>query len=147
MKTKLIPIIAILGLFTITACQTVPMAERAKIYEDSMKNAYIGKSVDSLVLKFGPPDKSHELSDGRKLFQYDKVAKIIPRSRGQFSIGTGFGSGHYGYGGTRFGIGMNFPFPRDTNIDSEEIACSERFIIGKNNNVEAFAFEGKNCFN
>ena len=68
---RLLTALTLSALALTAACETVPYDERVKAYEDSVALRFVGKSVDELILAFGPPNSSYKLSDGRDVLQYE----------------------------------------------------------------------------
>ncbi len=133
----------------LSACQTIPYPERLAAFENQMKDRFVGKSVDQLILAFGPPESSYTLSDGRDVVQYKDERTIT--------------SGGDSY--TSFETASRVRVVRDKNGNPQRIVetyhvpttnispvytshqkCAKRFIVSKQKIVEGFAWEGNSCF-
>lgn len=141
--------ISISAAIALSACQTIPYPERLAAFESQMKEKYIGKSIDSLILAFGPPNSSYTLSDGRDMVQYSEERTI-----------TSGGDAYTSYetasrvrvvrdkNGNPQRIVETFQVPT-TNISpvyTSHQKCVKRFIVSKEKIVEGFAWEGNSCF-
>lgn len=127
-------------------CETMPNSQRASQFEANMRQRFIGKSADEVVIAFGPPERKYQLSDGREVIQFEKAKPRNTQSGfGSVIIGTSFGgySRHSNYGGLSFGIPI---YGANTYGQNSPDICIQRFIIDKDKIVREFAWEGRSCF-
>lgn len=158
-KMKKTILIATLGISAITlgACQTTSMSERAKNFQDQTSARFVGKSIDEVILAFGPPKSRAMLTDGREVLQFETTK---PGTRaitsGAVTIGTGYGSGFYGPGyyprGNRYygSVGASFPlfgsaYP-DVYGNNTPPICIRRFVIDAQKQVQSFNYSGDGCY-
>ncbi len=141
MKKTTILIAALMPLIGLAACETVPNAEKAQMYENAMRAKFLGKSFDEVVLTYGPPNSEYALNDGRKMYQYSNSKTSTYSPGGTIQYGGVYGSRYSSYG---FGIGFPFSFPYGTSEYTQ--ACTKRFIVNNAKMVEDFKFEGNSCF-
>ncbi len=130
--------IAFLGL---GACQTVPSAERAKLYENTMREQFVGKSFDAVVLAFGPPNSNYTMNDGRTMYQYNFTQTSTYSSGGSLYYGGMYGGRHSSIG---YGFGLPFQILGGTNQYTH--VCTRRFLVNNAKIVEDFKFEGNSCY-
>ena len=133
----------------LSACQTIPYPERLATFETQMKERFVGKSVDELILAFGPPGSSYTLSDGRDVVQYleertstsggDSYTTYDTASRVRVVTDKN---------GNPQRIVETFQVPRTeiSPIYTSHQKCAKRFIVSKQKIVEGFAWEGNSCF-
>lgn len=111
-------------------------------------NFWKGADADLLVLNWGPPDSSHELSDGRKVLQYTYSKTTItggdtytvPRT----TYGSGSIYGDYGRIGSYSGTSTAY-VTETTPISTTERNCTTRFIVSKDNIIQSWSYEGNWC--
>jgi hypothetical protein len=131
------------------ACETVPYEERVKAFEDSIAARFVGKSVDELILAFGPPQSSYKLSDGRDVLQYE--------SDRTFTTGGGSYTSYQTATRTRQvrdkdGTVRNveeretIPVQNVDPIRTINQLCTRRFVVAADKRVETFRWEGNSCF-
>jgi hypothetical protein len=131
------------------ACETVPYEERVKAFEDSIAARFVGKSVDELILAFGPPQSSYKLSDGRDVLQYE--------SDRTFTTGGGSYTSYQTATRTRQvrdndGTVRNveerqtIPVQNVEPIRTVNQLCTRRFVVSHDKRVETFRWEGNSCF-
>jgi hypothetical protein len=131
------------------ACETIPYEERVKAYEDSVSMRFIGKSVDELILAFGPPNSSYKLSDGRDVLQYE-VDRTYTTGGGSYtSYQTATRTRQVrDNDGTIKNVEERQSIPVQTvePIRTINQACTRRFVVAADKRVEAFRWEGNSCF-
>lgn len=98
----------------------------------------IGMPVDDLVLKWGPPQSSFTMGDGRTVIEYSKSELVA--SGGGTSFGIGGGSR-----GPSIGTGVSTSFPVRGGSYGEGRHCKTRFIVSKERVVQAWSWEGNHC--
>lgn len=143
---------ALLGFacIALSGCETIPRAQRVANFEKDIHDRFIGKSVDEVILAFGPPDSRSNLTDGREVIQYEtrKTGTRIsePRVRTNVSVGGVWGGGGYHHHGYPYGgVSVGIPFPNDNYSESRALTCKKRFTISVDKKVEDFAWEGNGC--
>lgn len=127
--------------FGLSACETVPNAEKAKMYDSAMRAKFIGKSFDEVVLTFGPPSSNYQMNDGRIMYQYSLSQTSLYSPGGTIHYGGYYGSRH-----SAFGLGFGFPFGFSNGVNEYKRDCTRRFIVNNAKIVEDFKFEGNACF-
>jgi hypothetical protein len=131
------------------ACETVPYEERVKAYEDSVAMRFVGKSVDELILAFGPPNSSYKLSDGRDVLQYE-----VDRT---FTTGGGSYTSYETQTRTRrvrdddgtvrrVEERYTVPVQNVEPIRTINQECVRRFVVSQDKRVETFRWQGNSCF-
>jgi hypothetical protein len=146
---RLLTALTLTTLALTAACETVPYEERVKAYEDSVAARFMGKSVDELILAFGPPNSSYKLSDGRDVLQYE-----VDRT---FTTGGGSYTSYQTATRTRQirdndGTVRNveerqsIPVQNVEPIRTINQICTRRFVIAADKRVEDFRWQGNSCF-
>ncbi len=131
------------------ACETVPYEERVKAYEDSVAARFIGRSVDELILAFGPPNASYKLSDGRDVLQYavDRTYTSGGGSYTSYQTATRTRQVRDNDGTVRnVQETQQIPVQTVEPIRTTNQVCTRRFIIALDKRVEGFRWEGNSCF-
>jgi hypothetical protein len=146
---RLLTAVAISVLTLTAACETVPYEDRVKAFEDSVTARFVGKSVDELILAFGPPNSSYKLSDGRDVLQYE-----IDRT---FTSGGGSYTSYQTATRTRQvrdsdGTVRNVEESHSVPVQNYEPirtynqVCTRRFVVTQDKRIEAFRWQGNSCF-
>jgi hypothetical protein len=146
---RLLTALTLATLALTAACETVPYEERVKAYEDSVAMRFVGKSVDELILAFGPPNSSYKLSDGRDVLQYE-----VDRT---FTTGGGSYTSYQTETRTRRvrdndGTVRNVeerytvPVQNVEPIRTVNQECVRRFVVSQDKRVETFRWQGNSCF-
>lgn len=133
--------IVLIGFSGLVACETVPNAEKAKMYDAAMRSKFIGKSFDEVVLAYGPPNSNYQMNDGRIMYQYNFSQKSVYAPGGTIQYG-----GYYGARYSGLGFGFGFPFGLSTGASEFKRDCTRRFLVNSAKIVEDFKFEGNSCF-
>ncbi len=150
MKKNGLIFIAIGSLAFLGACQTVPYPERAAKFENDIKAKFIGKPMDELVLAYGVPQSSYDLSDGRKMVQYVDEKHGVTGGNTWMNYDTV-------YAGSRVvtrqdGSRVAVPIYRSVPVWETEptyayhLKCTKRFVVDANKIVQDFRWEGNSCF-
>lgn len=149
MKNKISGALILVSCVALIGCETVPRAQRVAQFESNIHDRFIGKSVDEVILAFGPPDSRSELTDGREVIQYEtrKAGTRVsePRVTTSVSVGGVWGGGRYHHGYPYGGVSVGFPFPNDNYYPSRPLTCKKRFTISVEKKVEDFSWEGDGC--
>lgn len=146
---RLLTILAFSILALTAACETVPYEERVKAFEDGVTARFVGRSVDELILAFGPPNSSYKLSDGRDVLQYE--------SDRTFTSGGGSYTSYNTVTRTRRiresdGTVRNVEEQQTVPVQNVEPirtynqVCIRRFVITPDKRVETFRWQGNSCF-
>jgi hypothetical protein len=132
----------------LAGCETVSYDERKAIFE-ARNASYIGRHVDELILAFGPPTQSFDLSRGGRVLQW-------ANSRTE----TGGGDSYTSYDtvrnvrevrdqdGTirRIEDSVQVPVTRTNPVYTRTIECSIRWQVEADGRVANFIWEGNSCF-
>lgn len=148
-KTKIFGILG-LSLIALTACETVPYADRVAAYEAKMNSDFVGKSVDNLIFALGPPQSSYPLTDGRDVIQYS-FEESETRGGGTHmdyeTIVIGYRTHTRQDGSTKqVPITKQIPYMRTDPVYTVHKNCIKRFTVTKEKLVEGFKWEGNSCF-
>jgi hypothetical protein len=146
---RLLTILTFSALALTAACETVPYGERVKAFEDGVTARFVGRSVDELILAFGPPNSSYKLSDGREVLQYE--------SDRTFTAGGGSYTSYNTVTRTRRiresdGTVRNVEEQQTVPVQNVEPirtynqVCTRRFVVTPEKRVEAFRWQGNSCF-
>lgn len=146
---RLLTTLTFCALALTAACETVPYEERVKAFEDGITARFVGRSVDELILAFGPPNSSYKLSDGRDVLQYETDRT--------FTTGGGSYTSYDTVTRTRRvrepdGTVRNVeerqtvPVQNVEPIRTTNQVCTRRFVITADKRVEAFRWQGNSCF-
>lgn len=146
---RLFAAFTIAALTSTAACETIPYEERVKAFEDSINLRFVGRSVDDLILAFGPPNSSYKLSDGRDVLQYE-----IDRT---FTTGGGSYTSYQTETRTRQvrendGTVRNveerqtIPVQNVEPIRTVNQVCTRRFVVTPDKQVVDFRWQGNACF-
>jgi hypothetical protein len=130
---KILLISLCLGL---SGCATVAKYE-AKL------NTWMGASEDALIASWGVPDKTYNLSDGKKAIEF--VNKDIFETGG-YTYYMPETTYHAGTVGDKPYSGTSTTYVRETEpVRKRRLYCGTSFIIGSNGKVESWHHEGNNC--
>jgi hypothetical protein len=137
------------ALLALAGCQTVPYDERVASYETAMKQRFVGKSSDELVLTLGPPDSSFKLTDGREVYQYENRREAIfgGDTYTDWVTQTSWRTVRNHDGSrSRVPVSVSVPVVRSTPVQSVTRVCIKRFVVDVNATVQDFRWEGNACF-
>lgn len=140
----ILPILA----FT-AACETVPYEERVRAYEDSVTMRFVGKSVDELILAYGPPDSSYKLSDGRDVLQYESDRTLTSGGGSYTSYETATRVRQIrDNDGTVRNVEerQTIPVQNVEPIRTINQQCVRRFVVAQDKRVSEFRWQGNSCF-
>lgn len=139
-----------LSVSTLTgACETVPYEDRVKAFEDSVTARFVGKSVDELILAYGPPNSSYKLSDGRDVLQYeiDRTYTTGGGSYTSYQTATRTRQVRDNDGAVRnVEERQSVPVQNIEPIRTYNQVCTRRFVVTQDKRVEAFRWQGNSCF-
>jgi hypothetical protein len=140
---------ALSALALTAACETVPYEERVKAFEDSVTARFVGRSVDELILAFGPPQSSYKLSDGRDVLQYenDKTFTTGGGSYTSYETVTRNRQIREADGTVRtVQDRQSIPVTTTSPIQTINQVCTRRFVVSQDKRVETFRWQGNSCF-
>lgn len=139
-----------LSVLTLTGgCETVPYEDRVKAFEDSVTARFVGRSVDELILAFGPPNSSYKLSDGRDVLQYeiDRTYTTGGGSYTSYQTATRTRQVRDNDGTVRnVEERQSVPVQNIEPIRTYNQFCTRRFVVTQDKRVEAFRWQGNSCF-
>lgn len=140
----------------IVGCETLSPEERqaryqaqVDAYEQSVRERFVGKPSDELVLTLGPPSSTFKLSDGRDVFQYDMQRTTTSGGESYTSYQTVTRERRVrDANGTVRVIEEQetVPVTNVSPIRTHHAACTRRFVVGADRRVESFRWEGNACF-
>ncbi len=143
-------IVSIFALGALSACETVPYEERVAAFEGKMRADFVGKSVDSVIMAFGPPQSSFTLSDGKDMIQYSVEQSYTGGGDTYMSyesVVTGYTTYTRPNGTTKqIPIYTQVPVTRVNPVYTVHKKCVKRFIVGADKIVQDFRWEGNSCF-
>jgi hypothetical protein len=146
---RILTALTLCGLALTSACETVPYEERVKAFEDGIAMRFVGKSVDELILAFGPPDSSYKLSDGRDVLQYELNQTYTTGGGSYTSYQTATRTRQVrDKDGTVRNVEERETIPVQNVEPLRTInqACTRRFVVTPDKKVETFRWEGNSCF-
>ena len=146
---RLLTALTLSALALTAACETVPYDERVKAYEDSVALRFVGKSVDELILAFGPPNSSYKLSDGRDVLQYevDRTYTTGGGSYTSYETQTRTRRVRDNDGNVRnVEERVTVPVQNVEPIRTVNQDCVRRFVVSQDKRVETFRWQGNACF-
>jgi hypothetical protein len=146
---RLLTALAFSALALTAACETVPYEERVKAFEDSIAARFVGKSVDELILAFGPPQSSYKLSDGRDVLQYESDRTFTSGGGSYTSYQTATRTRQVrDKDGTVRNVEerQTIPVQNVEPIRTINQLCTRRFVVSQDKRVETFRWEGNSCF-
>ncbi len=94
---------------------------------------WVGRHVDDLMVRWGPPDRSAALSDGRKVIAYDRERTV-----------TSGGHTRYERVVTEDGDDVIY-VPVTTPVRTRVLSCETRFVIAQQGIIESWSHDGNNC--
>ncbi len=128
-----------LGAALLTACAT-PAGFEKRI------SRLVGKSVDQIVVAAGPPQSTYELSDGRKVLQYE-LSRMFQVGGYQYTAPQTTYHQATAYSGNRtvnaYGTSTTY-VNRTTPVYNIHQQCTVR-LVARNNVIESYAYEGNHC--
>jgi hypothetical protein len=147
---KRILIVLAMSVLTVSAaCETVPYEERVKAFEDSVNMRFVGRSVDELILAFGPPNSTYKLSDGRDVIQYESDRTYTSGGGSYTSFQTINRDRRIrDKDGTVRVIEdrQTVPIQNTSPIQTVNQVCVRRFVIAPDKRVSEFRWQGNACF-
>jgi hypothetical protein len=146
---RVLTALALSALTVTAACETVPYEDRVKAFEDSVTARFVGKSVDELILSFGPPNSSYKLSDGRDVLQYESDRTHTTGGGSYTSYETATRTRQVrDQDGTVRNVEerQSIPVQNVEPIRTYNLVCTRRFVISQSKQVESFRWQGNACF-
>jgi hypothetical protein len=113
----------------LAACSTVTVEQEL----EQAKSSWQGATYDEMVMRWGPPNRSATLTDGRQTHSW--TSQEGPVRAGGPSVGIGvFGGGGGGGGGGGVGVGVGFPFGTTVNppICERTVTFQEGRLVDQN---------------
>jgi len=130
------------------ACVTVPYGERLATFEGGLRS-YVGQNSDVLLLAFGAPSQTAYLNSGGRLFEYSRSETVVSgggtftsfntvRQRRQVRDENGLVR--------EVSNRVQVPVQQRVPITQQNLNCNIRWKISPQNIVQAFAWDGNDCF-
>jgi hypothetical protein len=146
--------LALSGVLALSACATPAEREarrqaRIQAFEQSVRDQFVGKPVDHLVLTLGPPSSTFTLSDGREVLQYDQGRTVTEGGESYTTFET-----YVRQRVVRDANGVQrvvedretVPVTSRSPVRTYHLRCVRRFVADKAKIVESFRWEGNACF-
>jgi len=131
----------------LAGCETIPYAERVATYEAGL-NAFVGRSVDDVVIAYGVPGSTFTLTDGRQVLQYasERTVTLGGDSWTSWDTVRRTRSFREPDGTVRQVVDEEqVPVQRTNPIVTRELRCTLRFVIKPDKTVESARWDGNNC--
>jgi hypothetical protein len=131
----------------LAGCETVPYAQRLATYEAGL-NAFVGRSVDEVVIAHGVPDSTFTLTDGRQVLQYTSQRTVTSGGDSWTSWDTVRRTRSFREpdGTVRQVVDEEqVPVQRTNPIVTRDLRCTLRFVIKPDKTVESARWEGNSC--
>lgn len=127
--------ITILSALLVTGCATTSTENYEKILQ-----TWVGLHVDELVLDWGPPQSSFDLSTGEKIIEYHNVRYVYIPS-------TSFPRAHTVYRKHPDGSVTTYQTFSEHEIPAQSYTrfCKTRFIINPDGMIKQWDWEGDDC--
>jgi hypothetical protein len=133
MMKKIAVLLLGLGLF---GCATTAKYE-AKL------NTWIGTSEDSLIASWGVPDKTYNMSDGKKAIEYARKNTV---QTGGYTYTTPQTTYQSGMIGDKSYSGTSTTYVTQTEpVRRYKIYCKTSFIINNSGKIESWHHDGNDC--
>ncbi len=120
----------IISIVTLSGCATTATQEAF----DEQAQQWIGKNADELVRQKGPPTRTFTLSNGNRVFEYERTEDIVTMPTTTYIPGGPLG-------GTLVRGQTVHEDPLQTLI----LTCSLRFTVDTSNTIVAWSKEGNSC--
>jgi len=120
----------VIYIFILSGCATTATQEAF----DEQAQQWIGKNADELVRQKGPPTRTFTLSNGNRVFQYERTEDIVTMPTTTYVPGGPLG-------GTLVRGQTVHEDPLRTLI----LTCSLRFTVDTGNTIIAWSKEGNAC--
>lgn len=127
---------SIISIVTLSGCATRPTQEAF----DQQAQQWIGKNADGLVIQKGPPTSTFTLSNGNRVFQYERSEYVVIGGD-TYSMPTTT----YIPGGPLGGSRVQGQTILEDPVLSLNLNCSVRYIIDTSNTIIAWSKDGNNC--
>ncbi len=132
-----------LGFTALAAALVLSGCATVEGYRQHM-NMLVGLSSDQLQIQWGPPDRTSKLSDGRLLWAYNKMSES--QSGGYWSSQTRTRTETYrDSAGKIQSRTVSYSEPYYEPPVTRRSYCETRFIIGPDDKVQSYSFEGDGC--
>ena len=106
-------------------------------------NTWVGASENSLIASWGIPDKTYDLSDGKKAIEF--IHKDILQTGG-YTYAVPQTTYQSGTIGNKSYSGTSTTYVTETEpVRKYRLSCKTSFIIDNNRKVESWHHEGNNC--
>lgn len=114
---------------------------------EKILSSWVGSHVDQLVTSWGPPNTSHQLTNGDTLIQYARARNVqiggytrtIPKTT--YSTGTVTGTGGIAsYSGST----TTYETVR-TPVQNIGMQCMTRFLVSSTGTIKSWSYEGNDC--
>ena len=149
-KTTMFVATMIIGAIGLTACETVPYTQRVANYEGDIKSKFIGKSIDDLILAYGPPQSSYDLSDGRRVVQYSEEKQGVVGGETWMNYDTFYAGSRIvrRSDGSRVAVPVyrTMPYWETEPTYTYNKKCVQRFVVGQDKMIQDFKWAGNACF-
>ena len=135
----------VLLVFTVGGCATTANYEK-------ILDSWVGGHVDRLVMSWGPPQSSYQLSDGGQILEYHRSRTIpiggytysVPQTTYHSGTASLYGSG----GGTAYGTysGTSTTYvQRQTPVTNVPMQCTTRFEVESTGYIRKWTWRGSDC--
>ena len=129
-------IVVLLALGFILGCANRPtkeaFIERAQ--------AWVGRNADELVIKVGPPTSTFTLSNGDRVFEYQR-SQNVTTGGGSYTMPTTT----YIPGGPLGGTFVQGQQVHQMPVSSGTLTCNVRYVVDKNNIITSWSADGNAC--
>ena len=126
-------VLCILG---ISGCATRPTQEAF----DEQAQQWVGKNADDLVTQKGPPTSAFTLSNGNRVFQYERSANVVTGG-GSYTMPTS----SYVSSGPAAGTWVQGQAVHAVPIRSSNLNCNLRFTVDTRNTIIGWSKDGNSC--
>lgn len=119
-------------------------------YEKTL-NSWVGSNVDNLVSRWGPPQRSFMLSNGRQVLEYSRQRNIQIGGYTTITPKMAYHTGTieiYRPGGTVEGnyTGTTTTYVQQTTpVQNIAFQCVTRFTVNSQGTVTSWVWEGNDC--
>mgnify|MGYP001584439521 CR=1 FL=1 len=120
----------IISIVTLSGCATTATQEAF----DEQAQQWIGKNADELVRQKGPPTRTFILSNGNRVFQYERTEDIVTMPATTYIPGGPMG-----------GSMVRGQTVHEDPLRTLILTCSLRFTIDTSNTIIAWSKEGNSC--
>ena len=107
---------------------------------DEQAQQWIGKNADELVMQKGPPTSTFTLSNGGRVFQYERSVNVVSGG-GTYAMPTTT----YISSGPNAGTWVQGQAVHSLPVGSKTLNCTVRFTVDTSNTIIAWSKEGNRC--